>query len=368
MGRAGSGRAPTAAARGGRHGPRRRMYAHPTGRAGSGHAPTAAARDGRRRPRRCRWSHSMGRAGSGRAPTAATRGGRHRPRRCRSNPQKNAGACKHPHSTTLSWLCRTACRRVSLLQRSPRSTRHGSRCTQPRAAASPRLPPGPGRPLRCNLATGERRKADMAQTWTTIGALGPTLAESGGTGTATRTRRHAASMRAAACGWSIAVSTSTKTSSGKLVRSTSSTHALGSLALAGVPVWVATARVPVVAATRRGAALEARPHLRSPTLLLTPRPSCSAAASAGFQSMAISTIEQLTPMKRGNSAATSCSELAKWKPTLHHYVRFHAPSDHGPHMQRTAHLHRAPAHPRTPRVGCIRLGRAAERARWRSRI
>ena len=147
----------------------------------------------------------------------------------------------------------------------------------------------------------------MAWTWTTIGALGPTLAKAGGTGTATQTRRHVASMRAAACGWSIALSTSAKASSGKLVRSTSSAHALGSLASDGVPVWVATARVPVVAATRRGAALEARhPHLRSPTLLLTPRPPCSAAASAGFESMAICTIEQLTPMRRGNSAATSC--------------------------------------------------------------
>jgi len=71
----------------------------------------------------------------------------------------------------------------------------------------------------------------MAWTWTTSGALGPSsLAVTGGTGTgtitrtgtgtATRTCRHVASMRAAACGWSIAVSTSAKASSGKLVRST----------------------------------------------------------------------------------------------------------------------------------------------------
>ena len=76
---AGSGRAPTAAARGGRHRPRRCRWPRPMEPVGSGRAPTAAARGGHLWLRPCRLSSSTGRAGSGRAPTAAAQGDHPRP-------------------------------------------------------------------------------------------------------------------------------------------------------------------------------------------------------------------------------------------------------------------------------------------------
>jgi len=81
---AGSGRAPTAAARGGRHRPRRCRWPRPMEPVGSGRAPTAAARGGHLWLRPCRLSSSTGRAGSGRAPTAAAQGDHPRPRTRRS--------------------------------------------------------------------------------------------------------------------------------------------------------------------------------------------------------------------------------------------------------------------------------------------
>jgi len=69
------GRAPTAAARGGRLRPWRRRSSRPMGRLGR--APTAAARGDRLRPPTRTCTRPMGRLW--RAPTAAARGGRRRP-------------------------------------------------------------------------------------------------------------------------------------------------------------------------------------------------------------------------------------------------------------------------------------------------
>jgi len=93
------GRAPTAAARGGRLPLRTCRSPRPTGRAGSGSAPTAAARGDRLWPRPRRSPRPMELVGSRRAPTAAARGDRLRPRPRRSpRPMELVGPvyfCRH---------------------------------------------------------------------------------------------------------------------------------------------------------------------------------------------------------------------------------------------------------------------------------
>jgi len=124
------------------------------------------------------------------------------------------------HSRTPGRLLRAACLVASWVQCPQRPTSPGSSCTHPWVAAS-------SRPLLAVASANGASESttDKTTTWTTTGALGPS---SRGTETRVRTRRHVANMRPAACGWSIAVSTSPMRSSGKLARpSTAAAQASG---------------------------------------------------------------------------------------------------------------------------------------------